>query len=132
LEHAIAVLTGKAPAELSISHSALQQVPPPVPVTIPSSLLERRPDIASAERQMAAANEQIGIAKAAFYPQLTLSASAGMETSHFLQWFNWPSRMWSLGPQASQFIFDGGRRRASLQQAEALYDSSVAAYRQQF
>jgi NodT family efflux transporter outer membrane factor (OMF) lipoprotein len=130
LEHAIAVLTGKAPAELSISHSALQQVPPPVPVTIPSSLLERRPDIASAERQMAAANEQIGIAKAAFYPQLTLSASAGMETSHFLQWFNWPSRMWSLGPQASQFIFDGGRRRASLQQAEALYDSSVAAYRQ--
>lgn len=130
LEHAIAVLIGKPPAELSISHAALQQSPPSVPMAIPSTLLERRPDIAAAERQMAASNEQIGIAKAAFYPQLTLSASGGMETSHFAQWFNWPSRMWSLGPQASQIIFDGGRRRASLQQAEALYDANVAAYRQ--
>jgi len=130
LEHAIAVLTGKAPSEVSVSRAAIRQPPPPVPTGVPSTLLERRPDIAAAERQMASTNEQIGIAKAAYYPQLTLSTSLAFETSHIAKWFTWPSRMWSVGPQISQNIYDGGRRRGAFEQAQALYESSVAAYRQ--
>ncbi len=129
-EHAIAVLTGKAPAELSISYSPIKITPPPVPVGVPSTLLERRPDIATAERQMAQANEQIGIAQAAFYPTLSLSATAGVESSAFLKWISWPSRFWSVGPTLAETIFDAGRRRATVNQSVAAYDATVANYRQ--
>src|ERR1019366_6551867 len=99
LEHAIAILIGKAPAELAIPPVTLHTSPPPLPLGVPSELLERRPDIAGAERQVAAANEQIGIAMAAFYPNLSLTGSAGLESSSLAKWFTWPSRFWSVGPQ---------------------------------
>ena len=129
-EHAIAVLIGKPPSDLSIARAPLKSEPPPVPVGVPSTLLERRPDIAAAERQMAAANEQIGIARAAFFPALTLSATAGLETSSFVNWFTWPSRFWSVGPQMAETLFDAGRRRAQSAQAQAAFDVTVANYRQ--
>ena len=129
-EHAIAVLVGKPPADLSISYRSIKITPPPVPVGLPSSLLERRPDIAAAERQMAQANEQIGIAKAAYYPTLTISGSAGLESSQFLKWISWPSRLWSVGPQLAETLYDAGRRRATLNQSIAAYDATVANYRQ--
>lgn len=132
-EHAIAVLTGKPPSDLSVSYSPIKITPPPVPVGVPSTLLERRPDIAGAERQMAAANEQIGIAKAAYYPAIGLttdSAPLGLESSSFLHWISWPSRFWSLGPGASETVFDAGKRRATLNQSIAAYDATVANYRQ--
>jgi NodT family efflux transporter outer membrane factor (OMF) lipoprotein len=129
-EHAIAVLAGKPPADLSVSAGAIQITPPPVPVGVPSTLLERRPDIATAERQMAAANEQIGIAKAAYYPTVTLSASGGVESTGFLKWFSWPSRFWSVGPELAETLFDAGRRGTALQQNIAAYDATVANYRQ--
>jgi NodT family efflux transporter outer membrane factor (OMF) lipoprotein len=129
-EHAIAVLTGKPPAEVSISYGSIKITPPPVPVGLPSNLLERRPDIAAAERQMAQSNEQIGIAKAAYYPTLTISGSAGVESSQFLRWINWPSRFWSVGPQLAETLYDAGRRRATLNQSIAAYDATVANYRQ--
>jgi NodT family efflux transporter outer membrane factor (OMF) lipoprotein len=130
LEHAIAILTGKAPADLSIPSKALASTPPPVPVGVPSTLLERRPDIAAAERQMAQANEQIGIAQAAYYPNLTLSAAAGLTSANFTRWLSWPSRFFSVGPQLSQTVFDAGRRRGAVAQTSALYEATVAAYRQ--
>ena len=132
-EHAIAVLAGKAPAELSVTYRPIKITPPAVPVGVPSTLLERRPDIASAERQMAAANEQIGIAKAAFYPAIglvTQSAPIGLESSSFLHWISWPSRFWSIGAGASETVFDAGKRRATLNQSVAAYDATVASYRQ--
>jgi len=129
-EHAIAVLTGKAPADLSISYSPIKITPPPVPVGIPSNLLERRPDIAAAERQMAEANEQIGIAQAAFYPTIPLSGTGGLETAAFLRWINWPSRFWSVGPQLAETLYDAGKRRAAVNQTLAAYDATVANYRQ--
>ena len=129
-EHAIAILTGKPPSALSVPRKIRKSPPPPVPVGVPSSLLERRPDIAAAERQMASANEQIGIAQAAYYPALTLGLSAGLESSSFLQWFSWPSRLWSVGVQAAETIFDAGKRHAQTAQAKALYDATVANYRQ--
>jgi len=130
-EHAIAVLAGKPPSELSVTYHPIKIVPPPVPVGVPSTLLERRPDIAAAERQMAAANEQIGIAKAAYYPTVSLSsATVGLESGRFLRWINWPARFWSIGPQAAETIFDAGRRRATLDQSLAAYDATVANYRQ--
>jgi len=129
-EHAIAVLTGKPPAELSISYRGIKITPPPVPVGVPSTLLERRPDIAAAERQMAAANEQIGIAQAAFYPTISISASGGVESAAFLKWISWPSRFWSVGPQVAETLFDAGRRRATVMQMQAAYDATVANYRQ--
>ena len=129
-EHAIAVLTGKAPADLSISYSPIKITPPPVPVGVPSTLLERRPDVAAAERQMAAANEQIGIAQAAYYPTLSLSGSAGLESAAFLKWISWPSRFWSVGPTLSETLFDAGKRRATVNQTLAAYDATVANYRQ--
>ena len=129
-EHAIAVLAGKPPAELSISYHSIKITPPPVPVGLPSTLLERRPDIAAAERQMAQANEQIGIAKAAYYPTLTISGAAGVESSRFLRWISWPSRFWSVGPQLAETLYDAGRRRAALGQTLAAYDATVANYRQ--
>jgi len=132
-EHAIAVLIGKAPAELTIPPTALDmtgQTLPAIPGVLPATLLERRPDIASQERSMAAANEQIGIAQAAYYPTLSLSASAGFTGSSVLNWFTWPSRFWAVGPQLSQTIFDAGRRRAVKAISVAQYDETVANYRQ--
>jgi NodT family efflux transporter outer membrane factor (OMF) lipoprotein len=129
-EHAVAILIGKPPAELSLPHGPIKAPPPPIPVGIPSDLLERRPDIAAAERQMAFANEQIGIAKVAYYPTLTLSAVPGIESSDFLKWFSWPARFWSAGPQLAEVLFDAGRRRAQVAQARAAYDATVAEYRQ--
>ena len=104
--------------------------PPTVPVAVPSHLLERRPDIAAAERQIAEANAQVGIARAAYYPNLSLSATGGFESSHITQWFTWPSRFWSLGPTLSQTLLDFGARRGATEQAEASYDATVANYRQ--
>jgi NodT family efflux transporter outer membrane factor (OMF) lipoprotein len=108
----------------------LKTPPPAVPVGVPSVLLERRPDIAAAERTMAAANEQIGIAVAAYYPTLTLSASGGFESTDIAKWFSLPSRFWSLGTSMSELVFEGGKRRAQVHMTEAQYDSTVATYRQ--
>jgi NodT family efflux transporter outer membrane factor (OMF) lipoprotein len=130
LEHAIAILIGKAPADLTIPPATLETPPPPVPVGVPSELLERRPDIASAERQVAAANEQIGIAMAAFYPSLNLTGSAGLQSSTLAQWFTWPSRFWSVGPQLAATLFDAGRRARVVVGQQAAYDAVVAAYRE--
>ncbi len=129
-EHAIAVFTGKPPASLTIAATPLDIKPPVVPVALPSELLERRPDIASAERRVASANAQIGVAIAAYYPTISLSASAGLASSAISTLFNWPSRVWSVGPQLAETLFDGGERRAVTQQARATYDAQVAAYRQ--
>jgi NodT family efflux transporter outer membrane factor (OMF) lipoprotein len=129
-EHALAMLTGRPPSEVSIERRALTAPPPAIPVAVPSALLERRPDIANAERQMAAQNEQIGIAKAAFYPTIGIGGSAGLQGTSLLNVFSWPSRFWSLGPSASQVLFDAGRRRAALQQQQDLFDAGVANYRQ--
>lgn len=129
-EHAIAILIGKPPAALSIPYGTIKSPPPPIPMGVPSDLLERRPDVAAAERQMVFANEQIGITKVAYYPTLTLSAAPGVQSSDFLKWFTWPSRFWSVGPQLAETVFDAGRRRAQVAQAQAAYDATVADYRQ--
>jgi len=129
-EHAIAILIGKPPAELTIPPMVLKTLPPPVPTGVPSALLERRPDIASLERQVAAANEQIGIAKAAFFPSLLLSATGGFESVSSSQWLTWPSRFWSVGPQMAETLFEGGKRHAQLDLERAAYDATVASYRQ--
>ena len=130
LEHAIAVLTGRPPSELTIGPLVLTTPPPPVPVDLPSTLLERRPDIAAAERQMASANEQIGIQQAAFYPTVTLSATLGLQNNHIGDWLKWPSRFFSAGPNVSELIFDAGRRRALVAETQATFDATVASYRQ--
>jgi len=129
-EHAIAILTGRPPSALSVSRAVLKSTPPPLPVGVPSALLERRPDIAAAERQMAAVNEQIGIAQAAYYPTLTLSASAGFESSNIVNWLTWPSHFWAVGPQMAETLFDAGKRHALVAQARDSYDVTVANYRQ--
>ena len=129
-EHAIAILTGKAPAELTVPPAVSNMPPPPVPLGVPSELLERRPDIAAAERQVAAANEQIGVAMAAFYPTLSLTGSVGLENTSLAKWFTWPSRFWSVGPQLAETLFDAGRRRGVVAEQRAAYDATVAAYRQ--
>jgi NodT family efflux transporter outer membrane factor (OMF) lipoprotein len=129
-EHAIAVLIGKAPSELEIPRATIQIDPPVIPVGMPSTLLERRPDIADAERQAAAANEQIGIAQAAFFPTLTMAATAGVESSNVLNLITWPARFWTIGPQLAQILFDAGKRTAQVAQAQAGYDATAAAYRQ--
>ena len=129
-EHAIAILLGKPPAEFSISPSPITVIPPVIPVGLPSELLERRPDIAAAERRMAAANEQIGIAQAAFYPTITLGGTVGLESSNLTNLFSVPSAIWSLGGSLVQILFDGGRRQALTEQARAFYDATVASYRQ--
>ncbi len=130
LEHSIAILIGKAPADLSIPETPSVPVPPSIPVGLPSELLERRPDIASAERRVTAANAQIGVAEAAYFPTFTLSASGGLESSSLNKWLIWPSRFWSLGPALSEVLFDGGLRGAQTDHARAAYDASVATYRQ--
>ena len=130
-EHAIAVLMGKAPSEVSIPHAPLNLTPPPVPTGIPSELLERRPDIAAAERQAAAANAQIGVAVAAYYPTITLSATGGLEAGSAAQWLTWPARFWALGPaQLGETLFEGGLRHALTEEARQAYRASVATYRQ--
>jgi NodT family efflux transporter outer membrane factor (OMF) lipoprotein len=132
-EHAIAILVGVPPAQFSLAPTPLNLNPPKmpdIPGTLPSQLLERRPDISASERQMAAANEQIGIAQAAFYPTLSLSAVAGLQGTSALNWFNWPSRFWAVGPSFSETLFDAGRRRSVRTMASANYDATVANYRQ--
>ena len=129
LEHAIALLVGRAPSDLSIAQAPLAARPPAIPVSLPSTLLERRPDIAAAERRVAAANAQIGVAKAAFFPSFTISASTGYQSASMAQWLTAPSRFWSIGPAIAQSLFDAGLRRAQSDQAIAAYDANVAAYR---
>jgi NodT family efflux transporter outer membrane factor (OMF) lipoprotein len=132
-EHAIAVLIGKPPAVFTLPPDPITVVAPTIPAIpgmLPSQLLERRPDIASYERTMAAANEQIGIAEAAYYPTLSLSAVAGFAGTSAINWFSWPSRFFAVGPTLSETLFDHGRRRATSDIALAQYDGTVAAYRQ--
>jgi len=128
-EHAIAILIAKAPRDFTIPQAPLDAKQPGVPVELPSELLERRPEIAAAERRVAAANAQVGVATAAFFPQLLLAASGGYGSSTLSQLFALPTRFWSIGPSLVATIFQGGRRRALRQQAVAQYDFSVAGYR---
>jgi NodT family efflux transporter outer membrane factor (OMF) lipoprotein len=130
LEHAIAILMGQAPSTFTLPPAPLAATPPAIPVGVPSELLERRPDIAAAERRVAAANAQIGIAVAAFYPTITLNASSGFESSSLAKWFTAASHFWSVGPGISQTVFDGGLRHAQTDAARAAYDATVATYRQ--
>jgi len=132
-EHAIAVLIGKPPAVFTLQPDPINLAPPAIPEipgALPSQLLERRPDIAASERRMASANEQIGIADAAFYPTLSLSLQGGFLGTSALNWFTWPSRFWAVGPTFSQTLFDAGRRRAQVNTVTADYDQTVANYRQ--
>jgi NodT family efflux transporter outer membrane factor (OMF) lipoprotein len=130
LEHAIAMLIGKPASVFTLAPMPLAVTPPPIPVGVPSELLERRPDIAGAERRMAAANAQIGVAKAAYFPNVTLSALGGYESSNSATWLSWPSHFWALGPAIAETLFDGGLRSAQSAQAKAAYDGTVAFYRQ--
>jgi NodT family efflux transporter outer membrane factor (OMF) lipoprotein len=129
-EHAVAVLIGKPPASFSLAPLPLTAPPPAIPVGLPSELLERRPDIAAAERLMASANAQIGVAKSAYYPLVNLGATGGFESGSIGTLLSGPSALWSVGPSALFTVFDVGRRRAASDQAIAAYDQSVANYRQ--
>jgi len=130
LEHAIAVLVGLQPAEFSLPATAIRSDVPTVPAGVPSSLLERRPDVAEAERKMAASNAQIGIAVSAYFPSLTLSGSDQYENSAFSRLLSVSNRIWAVGPQLAETLIDGGLRRAQVAQARAAYDASVDNYRQ--
>jgi NodT family efflux transporter outer membrane factor (OMF) lipoprotein len=129
-EHAIAVLIGVPPAKFSIAYQHFDQPLPVIPVGVPSDLLERRPDVAAAERQVAQSNAQIGVARAAFFPQLTLTGSIGYESTQLSQLIEAPNRFWSVGPSLAQILFDGGERRAAVLQAHAQNDAQAATYRQ--
>jgi NodT family efflux transporter outer membrane factor (OMF) lipoprotein len=129
-EHAIAMLVGQPASSFSIPAEPLKSRPPAIPFGVPSQLLERRPDIAANERLMEQANAQIGVATAAYYPQLTLSASVGLESRSFTSLFTWPSRFFSVGPSVSETIYDGGLRRATVLQFRAQYDQTLANYRE--
>jgi NodT family efflux transporter outer membrane factor (OMF) lipoprotein len=129
-EHAVAMLTGQPASAFSIPVEPLNSSPPAIPFGVPSQLLERRPDIATAERLVAQANAQIGIARAAYFPTVTLSAAAGLESTSIASWFTWPSRFFSMGPAAAETLFDAGLRRATMEQFRAQYDETVANYRQ--
>lgn len=130
LEHALAVLVGVAPAEFELA--SREHIPglPAVPLSLPSALLERRPDIAAAERRVISANAAIGVAKAAYYPDLTLSASGGYRSGSLSDWISMPNRFWSIGPAFAVNLFDGGLIRSQVEQSEARYDQTVADYRQ--
>ncbi|HEV8122216.1 MAG TPA: efflux transporter outer membrane subunit [Candidatus Polarisedimenticolia bacterium] len=130
VEHAIAVLLGRPPSEFSMASGKMPEAPPDVPPGLPSDLLERRPDIAAGERRIAAANAEIGIAKAAYFPTFTLAASGGYRATSLSSFFSLPNRFWSLGVEALETIFSSGRRRAVVEGAMAAYDENVAAYRQ--
>jgi NodT family efflux transporter outer membrane factor (OMF) lipoprotein len=130
LEHAIAILIGVPPAAFSLAAEPLRVTPPIITAGLPASLLERRPDVAAAERRAAAANADIGVAIAAFYPALTLNASGGFESAVLKHLFTLPSRVWSVGPSASLLLFDGGQRNAVTDQARAAFDEAAADYRQ--
>jgi NodT family efflux transporter outer membrane factor (OMF) lipoprotein len=129
-EHAIAVLLGVPPASFSLSNLPLDARPPVIPTGLPSELLERRPDIAAAERRVAEANDRIGIARAAFYPTVSLNGTVGFEGSSFANLFSPASFLWSIGPTLSETVFDAGRRSSLSEQANASYDETVANYRQ--
>lgn len=129
-QHAIAVLLGRVATDFSIPVRPMVYNPPPIPTGVPSQLLERRPDVASAERALAEANAVIGIGYGAFFPQITLTGTGGTETSNFAHIADWPSRFWSLGASASQVLFDAGLYRAELHQYEATYNADVATYRE--
>jgi NodT family efflux transporter outer membrane factor (OMF) lipoprotein len=129
-ENAIAVLIGLPPAEFSLTESSDIPQLPQVPSALPSQLLERRPDIASAERSVMAANANIGVAKAAYYPDLTLNMNGGYSSSTYSNWISLPNRFWSVGPQLAMTLFDGGQRSAEVDRSEAAYDETVAKYRQ--
>jgi NodT family efflux transporter outer membrane factor (OMF) lipoprotein len=129
-EHAIAVLVGTNPSTFSIPAKPLDTTPPAIPIGMPSQLLERRPDVAAAERQMASANAQIGVATAAYFPSLSLTGQGGTESSAISQLFDWPSRFWSVGASVPETIFDAGLRRATVSQFVATYNADVAVYRQ--
>jgi NodT family efflux transporter outer membrane factor (OMF) lipoprotein len=130
LEHAIAVLIGKPASLFSLPAVSFAATPPSIPVGVPSILLERRPDIAGAERRVAAANAQIGVAKAAYFPTLSLTGSGGFSGEELSNWLSWPNRVWSVGAALSETLFDGGLRRSQTDQAQAAYDATVATYRQ--
>ncbi|HQU33413.1 MAG: RND transporter [Acidobacteria bacterium 21-70-11] len=130
VEHAIAVLVGKPPGAFAVAPQPIRVPPPAIPAGLPSELLERRPDIAAAERRVAAANAEIGVARAAYFPTLTLSGAAGYGSSTLSKFFSLPNRFWSLGPALAETLFSGGKRRAGMEQALAAYDASVAAYRE--
>ncbi|HEY6340288.1 MAG TPA: efflux transporter outer membrane subunit [Bryobacteraceae bacterium] len=129
-EHAIAVLDGDPPSTFSISSEAPKSIVPAIPSGVPSELLERRPDIAAAERAVAQANAQIGIARSAFFPAVTLGATVGFQSLTVGNWLTWPARVWSVGPSMAETIFDAGLRKATVQQYQAAYDQTVANYRQ--
>ena len=130
-EHAIAVLIGENPSGFHLDSNPLptDTAPPPVDPGLPSTLLERRPDVAAAERRVAAANAQIGVARAAYFPVFSLAAAAGFDSSNASTWLDAPSRIWSVGPQGVLTVFDAGRHTAQTAQAHALYDEQVADYR---
>ncbi len=130
MEHAVAILVGQPPAQFSVKPAVLQGAAPAVEPGMPSALLERRPDIAAAERQVAAANAEIGVARAAYYPQFDLSAMMGLDSAAPGKWIEAPSRIWGIGPQAAAILFDGGRLDAMNANARAAYDETVANYRQ--
>jgi NodT family efflux transporter outer membrane factor (OMF) lipoprotein len=130
LEHAVALLAGKPASTFSIPVEPLKSEPPAIPLGLPSQLLERRPDIAAAERRVAEANARIGVAKAAFFPSLTLSGTSGFESTAISSLFTWPAHFFSLGPALAQTLFDKGNRAAITEQARATYDGTVATYRQ--
>jgi NodT family efflux transporter outer membrane factor (OMF) lipoprotein len=129
-EHAAAVLVGKPPADFSLPPLPLTTPPPPIPVGVPSDLLERRPDIAAAERQVASANAQVGLAKSAYYPLVNILGSGGFESGSITTLLQGPSALWSIGASVMTTVFDGGRRHAANDEAKAAYDSTVASYRQ--
>jgi NodT family efflux transporter outer membrane factor (OMF) lipoprotein len=129
-EHAIALLVGQPASVFSVPAAVVPLTPPTIPVGVPSALLERRPDIAAAERRMVQANAQIGVASAAFFPTVMLSASGGFEATSIASWLAWPSRFWSVGPALAQTLFDAGLRRATVQQYQATFMATVATYRQ--
>jgi NodT family efflux transporter outer membrane factor (OMF) lipoprotein len=129
-EHAIAILIGKPPAEFSLATAPLNSQPPTIPTGLPSELLQRRPDIAAAERRVAEANQQIGIARAAYFPTVTLNGTAGFAGTQGSNWFSWPAGFWAVGPALAETLFDAGRRRATSESARANYDATVATYRQ--
>ncbi len=129
-EHAIAMLLGRIASDFSIPIKPMLYVPPQIPTGVPSQLAERRPDVAAAERTMAAANATIGIGYGAFFPQVTIGASAGFDSSTLKHLFDWPSRFWSIGPSVAETVFDGHLYRAQLHQYEAIYNGDLATYRQ--